>query len=160
MSGGQRTEVVRGRIDPDLRRRLLDFWDRHRALDPATAETRLEEVVCVRVDGEGAIVGINSAYPDLAPLVGLRLWIYRRFLSAQADADAERDMLEAAVAEFQRNFGDNPDEPIGICVLVREPGFIARFRDAVWSATGLFYAGYTQGGTQVRIRYFDGARLR
>jgi hypothetical protein len=164
----QRTEVVRGRIDATLTGELIAFWTGHGVLDEATARERLADVICVRFGDDAQIVGVNSAYPAMAPLVGRRFWIYRRFLSPEADEHAEREMLEAARAELERSFTGVPGEPLGLCVLVADRALIARRPEAVWPlgdpdarwpGAGLVFAGYTEAGIQVRISYFEGATI-
>ncbi|HYX12603.1 MAG TPA: hypothetical protein VE817_11480 [Candidatus Acidoferrum sp.] len=167
-ASGQRVEVVRGRLDAALTGNLVAFWTGHGVLDEATARARLGEVICVRLGPGGEVVGVNSAFPDEAPVVGRRFWIYRRFLSPRADAEAEREMLEAARAELERGFTGAPGEPVGLCVLVADRALIARRPEAVWPlgdvsarwpGGGLVFAGYTDSGVQVRVSYFEGARI-
>jgi hypothetical protein len=166
----QRTEVVRGRLDADLEERLVAFWTAHGALSEQTARERLSEVICVRLDPEEQIVAINSAYAGSAPLVGRRFWIYRRFLAPEADQDADREMLAAARTELERRFTGAPGEPLGLCALVSDRDLIERGPEAVWQlgepdpgapwpSGGLVFAGYAPGGVQVRISYFEGARI-
>jgi hypothetical protein len=167
---GQRIEVVRGRLSAGLEERLVAFWTTHGALSEQTARERLSDVICARLDADERIVGVNSAYADWAPLVGRRFWIYRRFLAPEADQDAEREMLAAARAELERGFTGAPGEPLGLCVLVSDRDLIERRPEAVWSlgvphhdaawpGGGLVFAGYAAGGVQVRISYFEGARI-
>lgn len=155
----QRIEVVRGALDPELSQRLVDFWVRHGVLDEAAARRRLAEVICVLFDDGGEIVGVNSSYADQAPLVGRKFWIYRRFLAPGADEGAERALLEAAQQELSRGFTGAPAEPVGLCVLIADRAMMERYPEAVWPDVGLLFAGYTQEGAQVRICYFEGARI-
>jgi hypothetical protein len=167
---GHRTEVVRGRLDADLGERLVVFWTAHGALSEQAARARLSEVICVRLDPEERIVGVNSAYAGGVPLVGRRFWIYRRFLAPEADGDADREMLAAARTELERGFTGGPGEPLGLCALVADRDLIERRPEAVWPlgepdpgapwpGDGLVFAGYAAGGVQVRISYFEGARI-
>lgn len=169
-ASGQRTEVVRGRLDADLEERLVAFWTAHGALSEQTARERLSEVICVRLDTDERIVGVNSASAAQAPLVGRRFWIYRRFLAPEADQDADREMLAAARTELERGFSGAPGEPLGLCALVSDRDLIERRPEAVWPIGepdpgapwprgGLVFAGYAAGGVQVRISYFEGARI-
>ena len=168
-SGGrQRVEAVHGNLDAALVERLIAFWTAHGALGEAAARTRLDDVICVRFDRHGEVVGVNSAYASEAPLVGRRFWIYRRFLAPGADADADREMLEAARTELERSFTGAPGEPVGLCILVADRALITRRPEAVWPlgdpeapwpGAGLVFAGYTEAGVQVRISYFAGARI-
>lgn len=164
---GQRTEVVRGGLDPQLSDRLVSFWTSRGALAEPEARARLGEVVCVRLDSRDEIVGVNSAYPGPAPLIGRPVWIYRRFLTPEADDDAGQDMLVAAHSALEAEFKGSPGEPLGMCVLVADRALIARRPEAVWPVgpeepepgAGLLFAGYTDDGVQVRISWFEGARI-
>lgn len=167
---GQRTEVVRGRLDADLEERLVAFWKAHGALSEQTARERLSEVICVRLDPDERIVAVNSAYAASAPLVGRRFWIYRRFVAPEADGDADREMLAAARTELERGFTGAPGEPLGLCVLVSDRDLIERRPEAMWPigepdpgaawpGGDLLFAGYAAGGVQVRISYFEDARI-
>lgn len=160
MAGGpQRIEVVRGPRDPALIEALLDFWGAHGGLTGAAARDRLDDVLCARRDEGGEIVAVNSAAPALAPLVGQRFWIYRSLIAPRADELAEMEMLEAARSELARHFTGGRGEPLGMCVLVGDRGLIERNPQAVWKTAELLFAGYTEHGEQVRISYFEGARL-
>ena len=158
-SGRQRIEVVRGRLDAALAERLVAFWTANGVLTEQVARERLEQVVCIRFDADDEIVGVNSVYADRVPLVGRRFWVYRRYLAPGADEEAEPEMIEAARAELAQGFAGGPEEPLGLCVLVADPAVIERYPDAVWPAGGLLFAGYTDEGVQVRISYFEGARI-
>jgi hypothetical protein len=166
----QRVEVVRGRLNAGLRERLIEFWTTHGALAESQARERLDDVICICRDGDGGIVGANSAYGDLAPLVGRRFWIYRRFLAPTAEESADAAMLAAARTELERTFTAKAGEPVGLCVLVADPVMVERRPEALWRVgersaeapwpgDDLLFAGYTPAGVQVRISYFEDARI-
>lgn len=157
----QRIEVVWRELDRELSNRLVDFWVRHGVLDEAGARRRLAEVICVLFDAEGEIAGVNSAYAAEAPLVGRRFWIYRRFLApgSGAEAETERSLIRVARETLAREFTGALDEPLGLCVLISDRALMDRYPEAVWPDTGLLFAGYTPEGVQVRICYFEGARI-
>ena len=155
----QRIEVVWRGLDPELSNRLVDFWVGHGVLGEAAARQRLAEVICVLFDRDGEIAGVNSAYAAQAPLVGRSFWIYRRFLASAADAEAERLMIKAARDVLARQFSGAPDEPLGFCVLIQDRLTMERYPEAEWADVGMLFAGYTPEGVQVRIGYFEGARI-
>jgi hypothetical protein len=170
LTGEQRIEVVRGRLNAELSDRLVEFWTAHRALAETEARERLNDVICICVDGEGGIVAVNSAYAGLAPLVSRRFWIYRRFVAPTAGEGADAAMLAAARTELERTFTGKAGEPVGLCVLVADPVVVesrpeavwrvgARSAEAAWPGDDLLFAGYAPAGVQVRISYFDGARI-
>lgn len=156
---GQRTEVVRGRVDAELAERLVGFWTANGVLPEPIARRRLEQVVCVRRDDGGEIVATSSVYADEAPLVGRRCWIYRRYLGPRADAGAEAELLAAARDHLDEEFSGAPGEPIGLCFPIDDPALIAANPQAIWPDLGLVFAGYTERGAQVRVAYFEGARV-
>ena len=111
-------------------------------------------------DTEGAVTGVNSAYQSDLPHVGGRtFWVYRSFAPG-ADADQQAAMLSAAHDTLEQEFvASDGAGPIGICLLVTDRATIEAHPDAVWAETGMIYAGYTADGAQVRINYFEGARV-
>jgi hypothetical protein len=156
---GHRIEVVRGRLDEQTSERLVEFWTGHRALDESAARRRLADVVCVLYDDDGEIAGVNSVYAANAPLVGRPFWIYRRFLRPGTGADDEVAMIAAAHEELAPGFAGGVREPLGLCVLVSDRALIEGHREAIWPLTDFTFAGYTDAGAQVRIRYFEGAMI-
>jgi hypothetical protein len=122
---------------------------------------RLDEVVCVLLDRDGELAGVNSVHADrLEPVGGRRFWIYRSLLDPGAEEAAEAAMIDAAHAALADEFaaGDG-DGPIGLCVLVADPDVMRRRPETVWPGAGLIYAGYTSDGEQIRLGYFEGARV-
>ena len=49
--------------------------------------------------------------------------------------------------------------PVGLCLLISDPEVMRRRPEAVWPGVGMMYAGYLEDGRQVRIGYFEGARI-
>jgi hypothetical protein len=150
-------EVVRGRLTEERSDQLLRFWSDQAVLDNATARRRLSEVVCVLLDAQGEIAGVNSVYPrDLRLIGGRKFWIYRRFLVPDA-SDTEDEMINAAFNALEDEYERGAGGPIGLCLLVADPAEMQRRPEAVWPETELIFAGYRQDGQQVRIRYFEDA---
>ena len=152
-------EVVRGRLDDETSERLIEFWTSRGALDEAAARERLDQVVCVLHGADGELAGVNSAYAADAPLVGRRMWIYRRFVDPGVGADAEAALLTAAFDELAGEFAGGPRDPIGLYLLVADQALMESRLEAVWPQTNLLFAGYTNDGAQIRLRYFEGAKI-
>ena len=155
---GTTIEVVRGRPRPGRADDIVAFWARHGALRGAAAEERLSEVVCILVDADGGIVGVNSAHDATVPLVGgRRFWRYRRFLDPVVrDAGHDVPMINEAYDALAADHVAGAGGPVGLCVTVDDPALVRARPEAVWADTGLFHVGWEHQG-QVRIRYFDGA---
>lgn len=152
-------EVVRGRMTEERADELLRFWSREGALQEDEAQRRLSEVICVLLDGSGAIAGVNSVYPQRVGLVAGRLfWMYRHFLLPRASSAAP-EMIEAAFATLEEEFDPAAVGPIGVCLIVSDPAVMEGRPEAVWPDTQLTFAGYLDDGQQLRIRYFEGAAI-
>lgn len=151
-----RVEAVHGRLDAACAEEIVRFWTSAGVLGEHAARERLPEVVCVVRDASGAVVGTNAVAPADVPLIGgLRFWMYRALVPPEA-ADA---MVRAAFDALEAAFEPGGDGPVGLCLLVDDPGERRRRPQAEWSGPRLLYAGYLPGGRQVRIAYFDGARI-
>jgi hypothetical protein len=154
-----RIEAVRGRMTAHLADRVLGFWSRYDALEEAVARERLSQVVCVLLDEVDRIVGVNSVFERRVELVGSRrFWIYRAFLAPGVPQELHRTMAEAAHRALDENYRPGPGEPIGIC-LFADADSVRRDPETVWPATGMLHAGYLPDGRQVRVGYFEGARI-
>jgi hypothetical protein len=157
--GSHRVEAVRGALDDGRRSQILDLWSRHRVLEGAPAEQRLEHVIAVLVDDADRVIGVNTAIAERVGLLGgRRFWVYRRFLEPAASDDDHMAMLTVAYEVLAAEFDTDPTGPIGVCALLGDRDFLARNREAVW-ANGFLYAGYLPDDRQVRVRYFEGASI-
>jgi hypothetical protein len=151
-------EVVRGRLDRARADELLSFWAQRRALDPAQAERRLPEVVCVVRRG-GAVAGASSVYAAELPLIGgRRFWIYRSLLDVEV-SNLGPAMIAATFAALDAEFDGSSASPIGLCLLLADPAEWRRRPEARWADPPMIYAGYVADGRQVRVGYFDGALI-
>jgi hypothetical protein len=55
---------------------------------------------------------------------------------------------------------DHPDEMLkGMAAVIQSPELSEKCRDPVWPRTGLTVIGYTPRGEQIRLVWFDHARL-
>jgi hypothetical protein len=162
MSSAVRPEVLRGEVSAGREEQVMAFWAARGALPTEVARRRLAEVVCVLVDGADDVLGVSSAYRDEVALLGGRtFWVYRCLLDPQVGEASETDLLNATFAVLEAEFSAAVDEdgPVGLCILVADPEVLHLRPEVVWTETGLTYAGYGDDGAQVRIRYFDGAKV-
>ena len=152
-------EAVRGTLTDERARAILNFWSEHGALPEEEGRKRLEEVVCVLIGEAGEVLGVNSAFAAAVDLLGgRRFWVYRSYLLPAA-AEADAAMINAAFSALEAEFDPTDEDPIGLCVPLADPAEIAARRDVVWPETELMLAGYLEDGRQLRIRYFEGARI-
>ncbi|MDX6659147.1 MAG: hypothetical protein QOH62_3940 [Solirubrobacteraceae bacterium] len=151
-------DVVRGRLDDATSDELLAFWAADGALGESEARARLPEVVCVLRGPDGAIAGACSVFAaDVALIGGRRFWIYRSLLPGEA-RDQAFAMIDAAFATLDAEFDGAAGAPIGLCAFLDERERKLR-PEAEWPDPRMIYTGYLPDGRQVRIAYFEGAKI-
>jgi hypothetical protein len=150
-------EVVRGDLGEDRAAEVLEFWSK-RGLQGEEAAARLPDVVCVAIDEDGEVVGVNTATDRTLRLLGRRLWLYESKLSEQSDELAAA-MFNSAFEALAEESGGDDEQPIGVYVVVGDRALMERRPEAVWPETELMFAGYRPDGSQVRVRYFWGATV-
>jgi hypothetical protein len=160
VSAAVEVEVVRGRVDEELGTAITDFWTQRGPLAAEAARERLAEVVCVLRSPDGKAIGVNSAHAANVPMVGGRLfWIYR---AALADAATDEDlfaMLGACFEALAEEFAAAKVGPVGVCLFVDDVAMLERNPEAIWPEVGFLHAGFAPDGTQLRLRYFEDARI-
>jgi hypothetical protein len=158
-SSSHNIEVVRGRLEGERADEVLAFWAANAGLEGESARERLPEVICVLRDADERVVGVNSAYPErVGPVGNRRFWIYRTFVLSEGAA-ASRNMVSAAFDALEDDFDPDAGGPVGLCLLVEDREEMRRRPEAEWSDPRLLYAGYAPDGRQIRIAYFEGARV-
>jgi hypothetical protein len=90
-------------------------------------------------------------------LGGRRFWAYR---ADPPPGDREGDELfNSRFEELEGRYLSDPSGPIGLSVPVTDLELMRRRPEALWPDTELMYAGTTEDGVQLRIRYFDEAAI-
>jgi hypothetical protein len=157
---GYEVETVRGGLAGERAEAVMAFWTKERALGEAEAARRLPQVVCVLRDPDGAIAGVNSAYPGAVELLGGRqFWVYRSRFREGVPAEARDNMVAAAYDALGEGFDPAAGGPLGLCLLIADRDEMARRPEAEWRDPRILYAGYQADGAQVRVGYFDGAKV-
>ncbi len=102
------------------------------------------------------------------PLIGgRRFWVYAA-QPGPGEPEGE-ELFNAAFDQLNDRYLEDRSGPIGLCVPVSDIELMRRRPEAIWSETGLLYAGTGRqaespmdtrpAGTQLRIRYFYDATI-
>jgi hypothetical protein len=103
----------------------------------------------------GEITGFDSVYAADIPLIGgRRFWIYQDPPGRERAAES----ISATFTALEDEFQPDRDVPIGLCVLTTGDEIGDR-PEAEWADPRMLYAGYVDGSAQVRIGYFEGAKI-
>lgn len=148
--------------DPKQAGEAKAFWETHGLLPPELREPRAKELVALARDGD-AVVGLSTADIDYQPPLRGRFAMFR--CAVAPDAPREELALRLAAETFHVLddwAAANPGERVlGLMAVLegREFGEIAR--RPVWSDGGLQLnlVGYTPQGQQIRIAWFEHARV-
>lgn len=138
------------------------FWEAHGLLPPPLREQRAKELVALARAGD-AVVGVSTANIDYQPPLRGRFAMFR--CAVAPDAPREELSLRLAAETFRILDGwaaDNPGERVlGIMTVLEGSEFGESARRPVWSDGGLQLnlIGYTPQGWQIRIAWFEHARV-
>lgn len=149
-------------LGPDDARRVHEFWQRHHAIaSAADAERRLAQVAMIAHDGDGDVAAVATAMPMLPPRFGQPMYYFRAFVApAWRTSKLVRDLTNRACAHLESFARERGFPCIGILLELENDGFYRTLRKPVWWNPRFYYAGRSERGLEVRVRYFDGARLK
>ena len=149
-------------VTPELQAELVAFWTAHKAIaEPDIAAIRARQAVCVGRDGEGRIVAVGTAFVRVLQRMRQPMYYYRQFFAPNVRGlgqaipfyNRARQILQAHNASLPA------PESLGV-LLELESMLLAKHYDLahVASADSTFI-GYSPRGLQLRVSYFEGARL-
>ena len=105
-------------VTPELAQELVAFWQEQKAvLDPATAQRRVDQVVCIARDADGALCGVGTALLKIIPRLRQPTYYYRQFF-AKALRGQHQELpffLRCKQVLQQYNAGLQRPESLGIC---------------------------------------------
>ena len=149
-------------VTPELKAELVDFWKRNRAIgDPAKAEARADQAVCVGRTPDGSLCAVGTAVIRVLPRLRQPMYYYRLFFARSVRGQQQmpgffnrcRDVLQAYNASLPK------PESLGVLIEL-ESGFLATFYKQVHVAEmNSTFIGYSPRGLQLRVSYFEGATL-
>jgi hypothetical protein len=152
-----RVEVVRERVRGELAAEIDRFW----ASRPDAELRSAAEVVCVLRSPDGELAGTASARPRQVVMVGNRtFWSFDAVLDDAAGDEDFFALLAACFGDLAEAFAAGGEAgPVGVALLVADRGLLERNPEAIWPRAGFLYAGFAPDGRQLRLRYFEDARI-
>jgi hypothetical protein len=147
-------------VTPELQAELAAFWLSHKAIaDPVRANLRAKQAVCVLRDADGALCGVATAINQIRPRLRQPLYYFRQFLAPQVRRQNQAlPMYRAACAILEAANRDQP-ESLGVLMEIENPDLAKIFTHVVGARTGGVFIGYSPRGYQLRVVYFEGAKL-
>lgn len=148
--------------DPALRRDTETVWDALNAVFPREREDRLKELVAVAYDA-GKPVGVCTARAIEYKVLRTHIFYLRaNILPGPQHGDVFLHLLSAAKAALEPWARAHPGERLkGILAMFDNDGFDALYPEPVLRRLDfeLVLTGYTDEGRQIRVLWFDDAKL-
>jgi hypothetical protein len=149
-------------VSPELSRELVDMWSGTRAIaNASTALLRSSQAVCIGRDDDGAIRAVGTAVVQVLPRLQEPMYYYRQYfdpaLRGQRQAirfyNCARQVLAAYNAALAK------PESLGVLLELENPWLAAHYARARIDEADSTFIGYSPRGLQLRVSYFEDARL-
>ncbi len=149
-------------LQPADAAQVREFWLAHHAIpNLADADRRLAQVAMIARDASGAIAAVSTALPLLPPRFGQPVYYFRAFIAPQWRTSKLVREITHRSCDALEAFARARDFPcIGVLLELENEGFYRALRKPVWWNPRFYYAGRSERGLEVRVYYFDGARLK
>ena len=148
--------------DPKIARDAKAFWKRLGVLPPAISLDQRASELCAAAYLDGELVGVSTvSIGDLSSLPGCRFGFFRCLVAPEH----RRAHLATSLTVFSRDVlstwsKQHPEEGVlGMAAIIESPYLAELSRIPVWPASGLRLIGYTNNGQQIRVVWFEHARL-
>jgi len=149
-------------VTPMLQAELVAFWGKHKLIgDPVRAAERSRQAVCIGRDGSGEIVAAGTAHVRVLPRLRQPLYYYRQYFAPQLRGQRQAlPFFEDARALLQEfNAALEEPESLGLLLELDNPMLAAHYTKAWVESANAVFIGYSPRRLQLRVSYFDGARL-
>jgi hypothetical protein len=149
-------------VTSELSAELVNLWARTGAIGgPVNAIVRARQAVCIARDANGIACGVGTAVVRVLPRLRQPMYFYRQFFAPEFRGHRQtvpffsraRDTLQAHNASLAA------PEALGVLVELENPLLAARYVHACDPHSGTTFIGYSPRGLQLRVSYFDDARL-
>jgi len=149
-------------VTPELKEEVFAFWRQHRAIgDPERARQRADEVVCIARGEDGGLCAISTAVVRVLPRLMQPLYYYRLFFARSVRGQGQVIPFYNRAREVLQSYNAGLPEPESIGVLLElESRYLdAYYKTAYVAEADSTFIGYSLRGLQLRVSYFEGARL-
>jgi hypothetical protein len=148
------------RVDADVRAHACALWRETDAVPEQERDKRAESLCVVAYEGAD-LVGVSTVFLATMDAVRSRVGFLRVLVAKGRRGEHLATELAGRCVEVLKAWSlDHPDEMLkGMAAVIQSPELSEKCRDPVWPRTGLTVIGYTPRGEQIRLVWFDHARL-
>lgn len=149
-------------VTPGIKAEVLEFWKNNRAIgDPGRARQRVDEVVCLARGDDGGVCAVSTAVIRVLPRLRQPMYYYRLFLARSVRGqDQVIPFYNNARQVLQAHNASLPEpESLGVLLELESRYLDAYYKAAYIPEADSTFIGYSPRGLQLRVSYFEGARL-
>jgi hypothetical protein len=140
---------------------VLALWSSEGVVADEVARRRIDQVQLVAVAEGSQVVGVSSAFLEQKPRLRTDLWNYRTFVaSGYRHSSLAAQLLLGNLELLERRFVSGEDTRAqGILMELENEDLMRGLNIAVWPASGCTFVGENTRGSDIRVRWFEGARV-
>lgn len=149
-------------VTPELAQELCAFWSENKAIvDAEVAKRRAPQVVCIARDEAGAIQGVATAMLKVLPRLRQPMYYYRQYFTrAMRGRGQILAFFQHAKQVLQEYNGAlATPESLGLLLEIENEKINAAYCHAHEPAFDVTFIGYSPRGQQLRVSYFERAKL-
>jgi hypothetical protein len=149
------------RNDAEMIKAAIDFWTKSHALPPGVTPEQRAQQLCALTYVRDEVVGVSTIELGCLPTLPCRLGFFRCLVSpAHPHRRIARRLTIYSRKLLELWSKDNPKEKIlGMAAVLENPNFDLLATWPIWRAANLLLIGYNAKGQQIRLSWFDHARL-
>jgi hypothetical protein len=151
--------------DPDIVSHATALWDRLGVLPQGVSAQNRAAQLCGAAFIDGALAGVSTIALGVLPQLKTRFGFFRCLVVPEL---RQRHLARKLAVHARHTIADwskeNPQEKVlGMVSVVENPKLVETCRQPVWSApgieNGLMLIGHSLRGHQIRVSWFEHARL-
>jgi hypothetical protein len=149
-------------VTSELAEELVALWARDGAIpDAARAVARANQAVCIARDAEGTICGVGTAVIRVLPRLRQPMYYYRQYFAPEFRGHKQAIPFLNRARQVLRDYNATLDKPesLGVLLELENPILAKHYTRAYEPAADSTFIGYSPRGLQLRVSYFDDARL-
>tara|TARA_R110002073_G_scaffold1364_23_gene9617 strand:+ start:6772 stop:7305 length:534 start_codon:yes stop_codon:yes gene_type:complete len=147
-------------ITEEARAASVKFWLGESAMPHEIAAQRASQVICHGMF-DNQLIGIASGYVNVSESLKQPYFQYRTFISNAHRHKGHASKMLLRSFEGLSDFFCRQENPAAIGVLLEIPPTLAPLNDhLVWPETQFHFAGVADGGSHLRVRYFEQVKMK
>ncbi len=149
-------------LTPELRAEVLAFWQRNKAIgNPGRARQRVNEVVCIARGDDGELCAVSTAVVRVLPRLRQPMYYFRLFFAKSVRGQGQVVPFFNKAKEVLQAYNASLEEPesLGMLLELESRYLDAYYKQACILEADATFIGYSPRGMQLRVSYFEGARL-